>query len=92
MVATNRTSNITWYPNTDPTILRGRITAYDNDWFFLPIGAPEQVMVSSQDDDDAIVSADVSGGKVTLGAMDDTGSAIDVTRFDMVIRVILKAQ
>ncbi len=93
MAAANRTDNINWFVSTDPNIIRGRINAYNNDWFFVPYGKAVDCMITSQDDDNAIVSADVSNGvKVTLGAVDDAGSDIGGTRFDMIFEVILSDQ
>ena len=93
MAAADRTSSVVWLESTDPSIIRGKVSAYNDDWFNIPYGKAVDCMVSSQDDDDAIVSADVSSGvKITFGAVDDGGAALATTRFDILFEVILTDQ
>ncbi len=87
----DRTSNTAFYPSMDPSIIKGVVNASNNDTFLIPYGVLTDCMVSSQDDDNAIVSADTSGSKVTLGCVNDSGSAIG-TKFDIVFEAIIKAQ
>ncbi len=89
----DRTSNTTFYTSNDPTVIRGVINGEDGDTILLPHGLAVDVMVSSQDKDDAIVSADVVSNLITLGCVDDAGSAISGGNdFDIVFKAILKAQ
>jgi len=87
----DRTSNTTFYPSTDPNVIRGVTNASDNDSFTIPYGKLVDCFVSNQDDDDIIVSADVSGITVTLGCINDGGTAHN-TDFDIVFEAILTDQ
>jgi len=87
----DRSSNATFYPSADPTVIRGRINAEDGDTFILPYGQASDVMICSQDNDDAICSADIVSDVITLGCIDDEGNAIaGGNDFDMVFKAILK--
>jgi len=87
----DRTTSTVFYPSTDPTILRGKTNASDNDTFTIPYGQLKDCMVSSQDDNDAIVSADTSGSVVTLGCIDDAGATVSVD-FDILFECIIRVQ
>lgn len=83
----------TFYPSNDPSVIRGTINGQDTNTFVLPYGHPIDVMISSQDKDDAIVSAEInsSTGLITIGCVDDGGNTIS-SNFDMVFKAILKTQ
>ena len=59
-----------------PGIKIGTISAGNNYTTTFGFTEVEWCMVSSNSDDDAIVSAAISSGDVTLGVVDDAGSAI----------------
>ena len=88
----DRTSNTTFYPTNDPLKLEFKCNASNADTFTIPFGVPTAVLgINSEDDDDAIASASVSGGTITLGLVDDAGAAVTADT-DLVGTVILKSQ
>jgi len=89
----DRSTSATFYPSNDPNIIRGRINAENDDYFLVPYGTLVDCLISSQDDDDIIVSADCAGAKITLGCVSDDGNALAAGNdFDMVFKAIIKTQ
>jgi|GEM_PF-3000579 len=91
MVASNRTANTTFYPSNDPTVIRARANVANGDWIFLPYSHPVDVIVSNQDNDDVVVSCDLSSNKITFGCVDDEGNAV-TSQFDVIVKAILRTQ
>lgn len=88
----DRTSNTIFYPSINPERLAFKANASDGDTITIPFGVPEAVLgINSEDDNDAIATASVSGGTITFGLIDDAGSAVG-TDTDLVGEVKLKTQ
>ena len=88
---TDRTSNVTYNNTTDPQLLYGVISASDNDYFDVSLGKPLRCVVTSVDDDDAIVSASISGRRATIRVKDDAGAAVTVD-FNINFIIVLSSQ
>ena len=71
-------ATVTFDPQCNPIWVSG--TAYGQDAYTMtiPYGKPKRIVVSSVNDDDAIVSASVSGATITFKCTDAAGSAIAV--------------
>lgn len=92
MIMADRTSNTTFFVSTNPDRIAFRSNASDGDTFDIPYGAGTAVLgMNAEDDNDAIPSATVSGKTVTLGLIDDAGSAVS-TDTDIVGEVLLQSQ
>ena len=88
----DRTSNTTFLPSIHPDRIPFRSNASDGDTFTIPFGQGLAVLgMNSEDDNDAIATATVSGSVVTLGLIDDAGSAVG-TDTDIVGEVVLTSQ
>jgi len=88
----DRTTNTTFFPSTEPVKISFRSNASNADTITIPYGVPEAVLgINSEDDDDVIPSASVSGGTITFSLVDDTGTAITVDT-DLVGTILLKTQ
>lgn len=87
----DRTSNTVFYTKGLPGIIFFKSNASDGDSFKIPHGVGEEVHCGTTDDDDAIASGSVSGSTITLGLIDDAGSAVGADA-DIVGYVILKTQ
>lgn len=88
----DRTANTVFFPSIDPTAMRFRANASDGDTITIPFGVPDAVLgMNSEDDNDAIATASISGGTITFGLIDDAGSAVG-TDTDIVGTVKLRAQ
>lgn len=72
-----RTATI--YPSSDPSVIMGHVGAGNGDTWTIPYGVLESCIVNSEDDDDAIATASVSGSIVTLGLTDDAGADVSGT-------------
>jgi len=64
------------YEDNFPGFNFGYISAANDYTTKLGFSSVEWCFVVSKDDDDAIVSAEISSGNVTLGVIDDAGAAI----------------
>jgi hypothetical protein len=87
----DRTSNTTFYPGTDPALIHFKTNASDADTFTLPYGVAVEAVCASTDDDDEIATGVCSGSTVTIGLVDDAGSAVATDR-DLAGYVILRNQ
>ena len=88
----DRTTNTTFYNSTLPDRIAFKTNASDGDTFDIPFGAGLIVLgMNSEDNDDTIASSTVSGKTVTLGLIDDAGSA-EGTDTDINGEVILTSQ
>lgn len=88
----DRTSNTVFFPSTNPTKIDFRSNASDGDTITIPFGVPDAVLgMNSEDDNDAIATASISGGTITFGLIDDAGSAVAVDT-DIVGTVRIKTQ
>jgi len=64
------------YDDFLPGFKFGYVTAQDNYTTKFGFASCEWAIVCSKDDDDAIVSVEISSGSATLGIVDDAGSGI----------------
>jgi len=88
----DRTSNTVFFVSTFPDRIGFRSNASDGDTFSLPYGGAFAVLgMNSEDDNNAIATATVSGSVVTLGLIDDAGAAVG-TDTDIVGEVVLTSQ
>lgn len=88
----DRTGNTTFFVSTFPDRIGFRSNLSDGDTFTIPYGGAFAVYgMNSEDDNDAIPSATVSGSVVTLGLIDDAGAAVTVDT-DIVGEVALTSQ
>ncbi len=87
----DRTSNTIFYTKAIPGIIFFKTNASDGDTFKVPHGVAEGANCSTTDNDDVIASAVCSGSQVTIGLIDDAGSA-ETNDSDIVGFVILKTQ
>lgn len=88
----DRTANTTFFNSILPDRISFRANASNADTFDLPIGAGTAVLgINSEDDNDAIPSATVSGKTVTIALVDDEGNAVTVDT-DLVGEVLLQSQ
>ena len=88
----DRTSNTTFFNSTLPDRVAFRTNASDGDTFDIPFGAGLVVLgMNAEDNDDVMPSATVSGKTVTLGLVDDGGSA-DTADTDIIGEVLLAIQ
>ncbi len=88
----DRTSNTIFYPSTDPIRIPFKTNASNADTFLVPHGVLEAVEgMNAEDDNDAIVSASVSGSEVTIGLVDDAGSNITADT-DIVGTALIRSQ
>ena len=88
----DRTANTTFQPSTDPLRISFRSNASNLDTITIPYGVPDKVVgINSEDDDDVIPSAVVSGGTITFSLVDDAGTSITVDT-DLVGTVLLRRQ
>ena len=88
----DRTANTTFFVSTFPDRIAFRSSASDGDTFTMPYGGGAYVLgMNSEDDNNAIATATVSGSVVTFGLIDDAGSAVG-TDTDIVGEVVLTTQ
>jgi hypothetical protein len=72
----DRTTNTSFYPSSDPSVVWGKSSASNGDHWIVKNGTLESCMVQAEDDDDAIATASVSGSTITLALTDDAGANI----------------
>lgn len=88
----DRTANTIFFPSNNPARIGFRSNASDADTITIPFGVPDAVIgINSEDDNDAIATASVSGGTITFGLIDDAGSAVG-TDTDLIGEIALRQQ
>ncbi len=76
---TDMTSSTSFYPTTDPIMIRGKTNASNNDSFKIPYGQLLNCIVNAEDDINALTNATVSGSTVTLTVTDSSDGTTAIT-------------